>query len=144
MIPGSMRARFTLPTGPSKHRRPWRRGALEEGSPGELNTGGEWEPVSTAGAGRLGTRSAEGTGHQLPGSLLCRERGPGGREGRDLQHHRQPSCRLMDESPPPGSWNLLVTRRVLTFHARTVPSALHEYTLLVVQTDKCESGLETP
>lgn len=38
----------------------------------------------------------------------------------------------MDESLPPGSWNLLVTRRVLTFHARMVPSLLHEYTLLVV------------
>lgn len=36
----------------------------------------------------------------------------------------------MAESPPPGTWNLPVTRRELAFHARTVPSALHEYTVL--------------
>lgn len=64
-----------------------------------------------------------------------------GRQGtEDLQHHRWPSCRLMDESLPPGSWNLLVTRRELTFHARTVPSTLHEYTLLVVWTHRSKCG----
>lgn len=52
----------------------------------------------------------------------------------DLQHHRQPPCSLMDERPPLGSWNLLVTRRVLTFHSRTVPSTLHEYTRLEGET----------
>lgn len=62
-----------------------------------------------------------------------------GAEAEDLQHHRQPSCRRMDESPPPGSWSLLVTRRELTFQARTVPSALHEYTLLGVQTHGCKT-----
>lgn len=36
----------------------------------------------------------------------------------------------MAESPSPGNWNLLVTRRELAFQARTVPSALHEYTVL--------------
>lgn len=51
-----------------------------------------------------------------------------------LQHHRWPPCRLMDESLPPGSWNRLVTRSVLAFHARTVPSALQEYTWLGVHT----------
>lgn len=45
----------------------------------------------------------------------------------------------MDESPPPGSWSLLVTRRELTFQARTVPSTLHEYTLLGVRTHGCKT-----
>lgn len=36
----------------------------------------------------------------------------------------------MDESPPLGSWNLLVTCSELTFHTRTVPSTLQEYTWL--------------
>lgn len=49
----------------------------------------------------------------------------------------------MDESLPPGSWNLLVTRRELTFHARTVPSALHEYTLLAVWTHRSKCGLKS-
>lgn len=37
---------------------------------------------------------------------------------------------MMDESPSPGTWNLLVTRSELTFQASTIPSALHEYTAL--------------
>jgi hypothetical protein len=28
--------------------------------------------------------------------------------------------------PPQGSWNWLVTRNVLTFHANTIPSRLQE------------------
>lgn len=53
----------------------------------------------------------------------------GGSTG-DSQHHTQPPCSLMDDRPPLGSWNRLVTRRVLTFHSSTVPSTLHEYTRL--------------
>lgn len=40
----------------------------------------------------------------------------------------------MDESPPLGSWNLLVTCSVLTSHASTVPSTLQEYTWLEAET----------
>lgn len=50
----------------------------------------------------------------------------------DLQHHRQPRCSLMDDSPPLSGWNLRITCSELTFHARTVPSTLHEYTWLQV------------
>lgn len=32
----------------------------------------------------------------------------------------------MDMRSPYGSWNRLITRNVLTFHARTVPSRLQE------------------
>lgn len=52
------------------------------------------------------------------------------RDPGDLQHHRRPPCSRMAESPPPGSWNLLVTRSVPASHASTVPSALQEYTWL--------------
>lgn len=44
----------------------------------------------------------------------------------DLQHHRLLLCRLMDVRPQQGSWKRLFTSRVLTFHARTVPSRLQE------------------
>lgn len=40
----------------------------------------------------------------------------------------------MDERPLPGSWSLRVTCRVLTSHARTTPSTLHEYTWLEAET----------
>lgn len=83
----------------------------------------------------MGRCTAKEIGRELASRLPFLERGSGarGRQGpEDLQHQRQPSCRLMDESRPPGSWNLLVTRRVLAFHARMVPSVLLEYTLLVV------------
>lgn len=78
----------------------------------------------------MGRRS---TGNRPRARVPCPLPGAGGQRGpEDLQHQRQPSCRLMDESLPPGSWNLSVTRRVLAFHARMVPSVLLEYTLLGV------------
>lgn len=40
----------------------------------------------------------------------------------------------MDESPPLGSWNRLVTRSVLTSQASTAPSTLQEYTWLQADT----------
>lgn len=52
----------------------------------------------------------------------------------DLQHQRRPPCSLMDESPPLGSWNRLVTRSVLTSQASTAPSTLQEYTWLQAET----------
>lgn len=52
----------------------------------------------------------------------------------DSQHHRQSACSWMDERPLPGSWSLRVTCSVLTSHARTAPSTLHEYTWLEAET----------
>ena len=79
---------------------------------------------------KLETRVAEERGVGSPAgafSWLSQEPRAGTRH---LQHQRRPPCSLMAESPSPGSWNLLVTRRELAFQARTVPSALHEYTVL--------------
>lgn len=71
---------------------------------------------------------AKSRGVQGGGQRPLQGRGQG--SVKDVQHHRWPPCRLMEARPPLGSWNRLVTRSVLTFHARTVPSRLQEKTSL--------------
>lgn len=57
---------------------------------------------------------------QHQGSMLTGQR-PG-----NLQQNTRSLCRLMDMRSPCCSWNRLITRSVLTFHAKTVPSRLQE------------------
>lgn len=84
-------------------------------------TGTAWLSGEEESKLETGTVKGKGLGPaQHQGTMLTGQR-PG-----NLQHHMRSLCRLMDRRSPYDSWNRLITRSVLTFHAMTVPSRLQE------------------